>query len=78
LAVGHYEMDFGLVLDGVDDVGGAERNVKVRHVVLVEKSGFMSGDAHAEDADVIIFEDKMMMGFFGEGDGGWCLSVERE
>jgi len=78
LAVGHYEMDFGLVLDGVDDVGGAERNVKVGHVVLVEKSGFVGGDAHAEDSDVIVFEDEMVMRFFGYGDGDGGLGVERE
>src|SRR5260370_37217826 len=29
LAVGQYQVDFGSALDGVDDVGGAERNVKI-------------------------------------------------
>jgi hypothetical protein len=50
-------VDFGFVLDGVDHVRGAERNINVRHVVLVKKSGFVGGDTYAEDADVIIFED---------------------
>jgi hypothetical protein len=63
------------VLNGVDHVGGAERNVEVRHVVLVEKSGFVGWDAYAEDTDVIVFKDKMMVGLLGDGDGDWCLDV---
>jgi len=78
LSVGHYEMDFGLVLHGVDDVGGAERNVKVGHVVLVEKSGFVRRNANAEDADVFIFEDKVVMRFLWDGDGSGSLGAERE
>jgi len=57
LAVGHHEPDFGFALDGVDDVGGAERDVEIGHIVLMEKSGFVGGDAHAENADVGIFKD---------------------
>jgi hypothetical protein len=61
-------------LDGVDDVGGAERNIKVGNVVPVEKCGVVRGDAHAEDADVIIFKDEMMVGSFGRGTavGAWA------
>jgi len=70
LAVGHDEMGFGFALDGVDNIGGAERDVEVGDVVLVEKSGFMRGDAHAEDADVVIFKDEMVVGFLGDGNGG--------
>src|SRR5258708_20915301 len=78
LAIGHDEMDFGFVLDGVNHIGGAERNVKVWDVVLVEKSRFVRGDAYAKDADVIIFEDKMMVGFFGDWDGDGSLGAARE
>jgi hypothetical protein len=44
--------------------------------VLVEKSGFVRGNAYAENADVIIFEDEMMMGFLGEGDSDGSLGGE--
>jgi len=74
LAVGHNEMGFGPALDGVDDVGRAERNVQVRYIVLMKKRGVMRGDAHAEDADVVIFQDEMVVGFLGDGDGDGCLS----
>jgi hypothetical protein len=69
-------MGFGFALDGVDDIGGAERNVEVRDVVLMEKSGFVSGNAHAKDADVVVFEDEVMVGLFGDGDGGGGLGVQ--
>jgi hypothetical protein len=57
LAVGHDEMGFGFALDSVDDIGGAERNVKVGDVVLMEESGSVSGDADTENADVVVFEN---------------------
>jgi len=75
LAVGHHEPDFGFALDGVDDVGGAERDVEIGHIVLMEKSGFVGGDAHAENADVGVFKDKMVVGFLGDGNGGGGLGV---
>jgi len=31
--------------------------------VLVKKSAVARGEAHAEDADVIVFKDEVMMGF---------------
>jgi hypothetical protein len=65
-------------LDGVDDVGGAERNIKVGNVVPVETCGVVRGDAHAEDADVIIFKDEMMVGLLRQGDSSGSLGVERE
>jgi len=76
LAVGHDEMSFGFALDSVDDVGGAERDVEVGDVVLMEKSGFVRRDAHAEDADVVVFEDEVVVGFFGDGDRGGGLAGE--
>src|SRR6266704_2334498 len=78
LAVGHQQVDFRFVLDSVDDVGGAERDVEVGDVVLVEPSGLVRGDAYAEDADVIIFKDEMVMRFFGDGNGSGSLCVERK
>jgi len=76
LAVGHDQVDFGFVLDGVDNVGGAERDVEIGYIVLVEKSGAVGGDAYAENADVFIFKDEMMMGFFGDGGGDRRLGVQ--
>jgi hypothetical protein len=35
LAVGHDEMGFRFALDGVNDVGGAERDVQVGDVMLM-------------------------------------------
>jgi hypothetical protein len=78
LAVGHDEMGFGFALDGVDDVGGAERDIEVGDVVLVEESGFVRGDADAENADVVVFEDEVVMGFFGDGNSFRSLSAQRK
>jgi len=64
-----------LALDGVDDVGGAERDVEIGHVVLMEKGGVVGGDAYAENADVIIFKDEMVVRFLGDGNGGGGLGV---
>jgi hypothetical protein len=76
LAVGHYQVDFGFALDGIDDVGGTERNVKIGYIVLMEKGGAVGGDAHAENADVFIFEDEVVMGLFGDGNGDRRLGVQ--
>jgi hypothetical protein len=75
LSVRHHKAGFGFALDGVNDVGGTERDVEIGHIVLMEKSGLVGGDAYAENADVVIFEDEMMVGFFGNGDGGGRLGV---
>src|SRR5882724_11029725 len=69
LTVRQHETEFRFVLDGVDDVGGTEGYVYVGHIVLMEKSGSVSGDAHAENADIGIFKDEMVVGFLGDGDG---------
>jgi len=71
-------VDFGSVLDGVDDVGGTECHVEIRHIVFMEKSGLVGGDAHAKYTDVIIFQDEMVVGFLGDRDGGGELGVERK
>jgi hypothetical protein len=78
LAVAHDTANFGFALDGVDDVGGTERHVEIGNIVLMEKSGIVGGDAYAENADVGIFEDEMVMGFFGDGDGGGGLGAQTE
>ena len=44
-------------------------------IVLMEKSGVVGRDAYAENADVGIFKNEMMMGFFRDGDGDRCLGV---
>jgi len=75
LAVGHDEVDFGFALDGVDDVGGAERDVEIGHIVLMEKSGAVGGDTYAENADVVIFKDEMVVRFLWDGNGGGGLGV---
>jgi len=41
----------------------------------MEKSGVVGGDAYAENADVIIFKDEMMVGLFGDRNSGGCLGV---
>src|SRR5260370_5168083 len=76
LAVGHDEAGFRPALDGINDVGGAERNVQVWNIVLVKKRGVVRGDADAEDADVIIFEDEMVVRFLAQGNSGGSLSGE--
>ncbi len=78
LAVGHHDAGFRPAFDGVDDVGGAQRNIEVGNIVLVKKRGVVRGDAYAEDADVIIFEDEMVVGLFGDGDGAGGLGIQSE
>jgi hypothetical protein len=56
-------------LDGVDDISGTEGYVEIGHIVLMEKSGVVGGDAYAENADVIIFQDEMMVRLLGDGNG---------
>jgi len=68
-------MGLGFALDGVDDVSGTEGNIEVGNVVLVKKRGIVSGDAHAENADVIIFKDEMMVRFLWDGNGDGGLGV---
>jgi hypothetical protein len=71
-------VNFGFVLDGVDDIGGAERDVEVGDIVLMQQSGFVRWDTDAEDADVFVFEDEMVVRFLGDGYTGGGLGVERE
>jgi hypothetical protein len=71
-------MGFGFALDGVDDVGGAERDVEVGDIVLMEKRGFVGGDSYAEDAHVVVFEDEVVVGFLGDRDGSGGLSIHRK
>jgi len=75
LAVGHHQVDFGFALDGIDDVGGTESHVEIGHIVLMEKGGAVGGDAYAENADVIIFKDEMVVRFLWDGNGGGGLGV---
>jgi predicted RNA methylase len=67
LPVGHGEVDFGFAGHGVDEITGADRDVNVRHVVLMEQSSVMPGNADAESADVSVFKYEMMMRLFREG-----------
>jgi hypothetical protein len=78
LTVGHDQADFGFVLDGVDDIGGTERDVEIGHIVLMEKGGIVRGNAHAENADVGIFKDEMMVRFLRDGDGAGGSGVQNE
>ncbi len=50
--------------------------------MLVKKRGFVRRGTHAEDAEVIIFEDEMVMWFLGEGNsdgslGGECCGEQK-
>jgi hypothetical protein len=42
----------------------------------MEEGGFVSGDADAKDTDVVVFEDEVVVGFLGNGDGGGGLRVQ--
>jgi hypothetical protein len=44
--------------------------------VLVKKRGVVRGEAHAEDADVLVFKDEVMMGFVPDGNGCGSLGGE--
>jgi len=44
----------------------------------MKERGVVRGEAHAEDADVFIFEDEVMMRLLGEGNGSGSLSIQSE
>jgi hypothetical protein len=75
LAVGHHQVDFRFVLDGVYDVGGTEGHVEIGHIVLMEKSGFVGGDVYPENADVGIFKDEMVVRLLRDRNGDRRLGV---
>jgi hypothetical protein len=76
LAVGHDDAGLGSALNGVYNVGRAKRNVKIRNIVLMQKRRVVGGDAYAEYADVLIFQDQMMMRLLREGNGYGSLGGE--
>jgi hypothetical protein len=76
LAVGHDETGFGLAGYRVDDVGGAEADVNVRQLVLMEKCGVMRGDANAKHSNIRILKHQMMVRLVGDRDGDRCLGTE--
>src|ERR1700693_668061 len=69
LSIGHDEMSFGFALNVINDVGGAERDIQIGYIVLMEKSGAVGGDAYAENADVSIFKDETVVRLLGDGNG---------
>jgi hypothetical protein len=46
--------------------------------VLVEKCGVARGNTHAQNADIGIFQDEMMVRFFRCGNGDRRLRTERK
>lgn len=64
-AVLELKMDFGLVQDGVHDVGRSKRNINVIVVVLVELRVLVRRDFHVVHADVFIFDFQVMMRLAG-------------
>jgi len=44
----------------------------------MKERGVVRGEAHAEDPDIVIFEDELVVGFLGEGDGDGGLSIQSE
>jgi len=71
-------MSFRLACDGIDDIAGTEGHVDVGHVVLVEKCCIVRGNTYEKNADIGIFQDEMMVGFFRCGNGDRRLSTERK
>jgi len=77
--VGHYEMSFRLACDGIDDVAGDRGPRRCR----ARRAGGRSvascgGNTYAKNADIGIFQDEMMVGFFRCGNGDRRLSTERK
>lgn len=58
-------MDFGLVQNGVDDVGRTQRNVNVVVVVLVKLRVFMRWNFDVVHADIFIFDFQVMVRLAG-------------
>jgi len=59
------KMDFGLVEDRVDDVGGAERNVNVVVVVLVKLCVLVRRNFDVVHTDIFIFDFQVMVWLAG-------------
>ena len=87
MSVNHHDACFGFALNRVDDVGGAERNIKIRYIVLMKERGVVSRHMDAKHADVLIFKDQMMVRFVLDGhsfrrfrclSGEWRRQKERE
>ena len=78
LPVRHYYAGFRFAGDSVDDVAGAERHVDIGHIVLMEKCGIVRGNAHAEYADVGVFQYQMMMRLFRNGNSDRSLGAQRK
>ena len=78
LAIGHDDVEFRFVDDGVDEVGFAKRYVDIRKIVLVKERGAACGDANAENVDVGILEDEVVVRFLGDRHGRGCLCVLRK
>ena len=66
LAVLEFDGDGRLVLDGVDDVGGAEGDGEVVVAVPVHESVGVRWDFDIEDADGFVLEGEVMQGLGGD------------
>jgi len=64
-AILELKMDFGLVADGVDDIGGTKGNVNVVVVVLMKQRVFVWRDFDVIHADIFVFDFQVMVRFAG-------------
>ncbi len=59
------QMNFGFVANGVDNVSGAQRNIDVVVIVLVKLRVFVRRHFDVVDADILVFDPKVMVWFAG-------------
>ena len=70
IAVGEFGGDGRLVLDGVGDLDGAERDGEIVVAVPVSESFGVGIDFDVEDADGFVFEDEVVVRLGGDFDFG--------
>ena len=61
--------EFGFADDGVDDLRGAERDVEIREIVLMQERGVQGRDHDVVDASEIVLQHETMMRFLANGNG---------
>src|SRR6266436_4913457 len=61
-------VEFGLAYDGVNDVRGAQRDVQIRKIVLMQQRGVQGRNHHDVDVREIVLQQQAVMRLFAEGD----------
>src|SRR5260370_10466742 len=64
-------VEFGLAYDGVNDVRGAQRDVQIRKIVLMQQRGVQGRNHHDVDVREIVLQQQAVMRLFADRDRPW-------